>query len=835
MEIVSFEPLWWLLGLAILAVGLRFSLVERPRALWIAAFAARCAAVALLVLALCRPFVSTESRDLHVVFLVDVSESIDLAAAEEAGDEIERHIAALGARDGWSLFAVANGVRAYEPRQLAETLQSWREGIADDRFRSASRLGRALLGTRAAFPAGKAHRVVLFSDGQETEGELASAIDTLREEGVDISFERIAGLSVPEAAVLSLEASTPVAFRGEIVRMTARLATNARTAARLRILHRGVSVAETDVELDPNADNTVRLDVEMRTSGSSVWTAELIAEKDHFAINNRSTATVTVRGEPRVLILHEKPRDMRPIARALREQELEVDVRGEHGLPDTLAGLLAFDAIVLANLAATSLTSRQMELLEKYVSEFGGGLAMLGSDSSFGLGGYYRTPVEDVLPLVSRFEKEKEKPSLAMVLVLDKSGSMTGVPIALARQAARSTVEILGGQDQIGLVAFDGEPYVVSEMKSASDAHAIRDAIDRLDAGGGTNMYPAMSVGKDMLDNVHTKIKHMILLGDGQTQPADHEGLTLAMVDARITVSTVALGPDADRQLMAQIAKAGRGRYYETMDPTTVPQIFTKETMQASRSAIKEDYFGTVQTGDHPLLSGYVGRDLPFTLGYVMTEAKPTAQVLLSVETGDPLLAVSRFGLGTGLAFSSDLTERWGGEWLAWEDCGRFWAQALRAILRKTEPSGVTTRATVSRETWSVDVGRRDERDAPVSGIEWEASALSDHGTPIDVRVDEVGLGKYRADIPLAARDSMTLRLLDREHDRLRVLHYQRPYPAEYRLTTELPAAAASLRPLPEDSARAGLTAASVRREASPHLAHQALPGQILGVLRRRL
>ena len=351
---------------------------------------------------------------------------------------------------------------------------------------------------------------------------------------------------------------------------------------------------------------------------------------------------------------------MRPLARAMKQQGIELDVRGPMGLPDSLEEVLAFDAVVLADLPATYLSPRQMDMVKRYVVDFGGGLMMLGSENSFGLGGYFKTPVEEVLPLVSRFEKEKEKPSLAMVLVIDKSGSMDGAPIALARQAAKAAVELLSQRDQIGVVGFDGQPILVSELRSAGDVDAIHAAIDSLQAGGGTYMYPAMVQARDMLELAAAKIRHMIVLSDGHTQPADHHSLAQESADAGITVSTVALG-GADKQLLATLAEIGQGRYYETDDPSNVPQIFTKETMQASKSAIKEDLYGAVQTGDHAVLAGFSDSDLPFSLGYVMTEAKPTAQLLLATETGDPLLAVGRYGLGTGLAYTSDLTERWGG------------------------------------------------------------------------------------------------------------------------------------------------------------------------------
>ncbi len=835
MEFLSFKPLLWLCVVAILVVGLRYSLVDRPRWAKLTAFALRVGAILLLILALCRPFVSQQNEDLHVVFLVDVSESVDLSAAQGAVTRVRDYAGRLGARDSWSLLAVGSEVRPFTPDELGKKLESWQSGLADDRFRGASRLGDALLAARMSFPAEKARRIVLFSDGQETHSASAEALRILRAEGVEVFLEKLEGISHPEAAVVSLSPSTANAFQGEMVRMTARLFANEVMSGQLRILHRGVVVTEAPVQLSADEEETVYLDVEMSTPGASVWSAELVPDEDHFPLNNRSSCTVTVRGKPRLLILNEDPKENRPFARMLRKQEFAVDLRGTFGLPETMEELLAFDGIVLANLPATSLTPRQMQLLKRYVADFGGGLAMFGSENSFGLGGYYKTPVEEVLPLTSRFEKEKEKPSLAMVLVIDKSGSMNGMKIALARQAAKAAVELLSPQDEIGIVAFNGSAFVISEIRTAAESDAIQGAIDQLDAGGGTFMYPAMELANDMLENVAAKVKHMIVLGDGQTQQADHMTLTQSMADSGITVSTVALGEGADRQLMSSIAEVGRGRYYETMDPNSVPQIFTKETMQASRSAIKEDLFGVVQVGDHPMLSGYAGQELPFTLGYVMTQVKPTAQLLLAQETGDPLLAVSRFGLGTGLAYTSDVSERWGGEWLSWDDCGRFWAQALRSVVRKQGARGLMARSLTTHENWTIDISRVDDSGAPVSGVTWDAQVLDGNGRTREVDVAETGIGRYAAAVPVAGHDRLTLRLHDTEHDKLKVLHYHRPYPPEYRLSRKLPPALGNLAPLAVDAVKDDVSAV-LHRESIAHIGYlSSLALLLLGLLLRRV
>ena len=411
---------------------------------------------------------------------------------------------------------------------------------------------------------------------------------------------------------------------------------------------------------------------------------------------------------------------------------------------------------------------------------------------------------------------------------------MEGVPMALARQAAKSAVELLGQRDQIGVVGFDSEPYAVSEMQSAVNKDSIDAEIDSLQAGGGTNMYPAMVVGKRMLENAPAKIRHMICLSDGQTQQADHDSLVQAMTDSGITVSTVALG-QADRQLMANIAEIGRGRYYETDDPANVPQIFTKETMQASKSAIKEDLFGTVQTADHRSLAGFSEADLPFTLGYVMTQQKPTAQVLLVAETGDPLLAVSRFGLGNGLAFTSDMTERWGGEWLAWSDFGKFWGQVLRSIARKNDDQGINVSQQVVNGQWQLDIKRTDSAGLPQSKVQWELSALDAQGKIQELPVQEVGLGTYQASVPVKTESNLTIRLRDPVSNKTKILHYDRPYPVEYELSNRLPAEVQALASLSVDQMHQGLAPQSTRQSIVHWFYFFALAFLLVGNLIRRL
>lgn len=423
---------------------------------------------------------------------------------------------------------------------------------------------------------------------------------------------------------------------------------------------------------------------------------------------------------------------------------------------------------------------------------------------------------------------------MGMVLVIDKSGSMGGPPITLARQAAKATVELLGGQDQIGVVAFDGQAYVISEMRPGTDGEAVKAAIDGLGAGGGTFMYTGMVEARRMLDITPSRIKHMIILSDGHTQPADHEGLVTELAATGVTVSTVALG-GADRALMQRLAEIGQGRYYETMDPTNVPQIFTRETMQASRSAIKEDLFAAVQVGSHPVLDGYSDAQLPYSLGYVMTRPKPTAQMLLALETGDPLLAVINYGLGTGMAFTSDLTPKWGSEWLAWNDAGRFWGQVLRGLVRHIDDSGIEVSQQVSGGQWAITVHAKDRADNPLNQVDWETIVIDEFDRETQLPTSETGIGRYEVKAEVGDQKQLTLRMLDRQRGRSKVLHLHRPYPDEYRLDAGSDDQWNALPAFSPDEVRRGVEAASRRRSLVPAFVLLAIGCMIGGVVLRRV
>ncbi|MCA9057915.1 MAG: VWA domain-containing protein [Planctomycetaceae bacterium] len=755
------------------------SLSDFPRPQRIVSLSVRLVILVLLVCSLAGLTWLREAHEQFVIFLRDESLSIGQNGSETAGRFLQQAAEERGTHRAVVLpFAKTAGtVTELSTEMLSTSVRlpgasqadaitgdsAATKGDPDRSHSDGSHLAEAIEGAAGYLPPGYVPQIVLLSDGNETSGDVLSAAARSR---IPVSTVVLPTLSDPEVQVA--EVNVPAEVReGEPFFVDVVVQSNHDDEGLIEVFRGDHKVISERRRLTAGA-NEFRFQQSIERDRLAAYSVRISGlSEDTLLDNNRESGLVYASGKPRVLIIESDPDLIRDLAYALEDEGIQVDVRPPQGMPDSLSDLQNYECLIVSNVPATALTQQQMQVARTWVQDLGGGFIMLGGEQSFGLGGYYKSSLEEILPVRSDFEKEKEKPSLGMVLVIDKSGSMDGEPIEMAKSAARSAVELLGKRDQVAVLAFDGDTYVISEMQSAANSTKISDEIARIDAGGGTDMYPAMEMANEMLMTTSAKLKHVILLTDGVSAAGDFQGLAQQMASAKITVSTVAAGSGADTALLEEIARLGKGRYYYTDDPASVPQIFAKETMTASKSAIDEQPFIPVVVRATHALSDIDMESAPFLLGYVMTRPKPTSEVILASEKGDPLLAWWRYGLGMTAAFTSDAKSRWAAEWLTWPGYGKFWTQVIRQVMRKSDSRGIQVRTIRQGDTAEIIVDAVTEAGQFLNGAQLELTLIDPRLQRRTVTLPQQAPGRYFNEVKLPQSGAYHLEIAAKVNDQV--------------------------------------------------------------------
>lgn len=733
-----------------------------------------------LILALAGSMAGIRSHRQHVLFLLDHSASIDAPARDQARRYVRQAAAAPPAGDRLEVQHFAASV---SPVRALDQAADWTPPA--DWADRATALDAALRSAASLMDPGFGRRIVVCTDGVPTDGGPLDALQQAAEAGIAVDFVPLPAAAHPEVQVAEVSAPGAV-HAGEpfFLRITAR--SNRETEAALTVYVNGI-LSHTQSVTVAEGEQAFALRQIAGEERLLRYRVDLQSADDRFVDNNTGSALVRTRGRPRALLIEDRVQDGRHLRWALEEEDIELEVRSARGMPRSLADLRNYDALVLSDIPSHRLTSEQMDIVRAYVRDFGGGFLMLGGEHSFGLGGYYKTAVEDVLPVRMDFERERETPSLAMVLVIDKSGSMGGLKIELAKEAAKAAAELLDVRDQLGVIAFDGQTRWVCEMHSAADRDYILDRISSLQSGGGTDMAPALAAAYSALEAVMAKLKHVIALTDGHSAPGNFYDLVTSMRSSGITVSTVGVGDGADTALLERIAAWGEGRYYFTADPLAMPQIFAKETITAAKSAIRETPFLAQPVRPHASVRGIDFETAPFLLGYVVTKPKATSEVILATERGDPLLAAWRYGLGRTAAFTSDAKNRWAAEWVEWEGFSPFWAQVFRSILRENELSAI--RVTVQEQDGALQVAAdfepRDGEWLEAADQHLQATLLGPNLEAQEHALTQNAPGRFVATVDGAAEGDyhiqVTRRIGDQVTDRVDAA-YVKGYPPELRL-----------------------------------------------------
>ncbi|WP_291651659.1 VWA domain-containing protein [Clostridium sp.] len=711
----------------------------------IAIFISRIVVFTLLILAFGNITINLKGRNISTVFLLDVSESA--SDFEESGkDFISTAIESMprGNKAGVVLFG--------DNSKIDKVLNKKKEykSIDEKPVVTATNIQEAVESALGLFERGGSKRIVLITDGEENQGDILKSTPLINEQKIDFKVYKITGEKGEEIYVDNVKVPDNISV-GEEFSVSIDIKSNYATKAKLTLFSGRNKVGEQQVQIQKGKNSFVFKD-KQSSGGFKGYRVLVEAEGDTNKVNNEFSTFTNVMDKPNILLINGVKGDSEALEEILSNSVANIKKIAPSTSPSTLNELLEYKSIVLNDVHRDDLSNGFMDNIEAYVKDYGGGLITFGGEDSYALGGYKDTSLEKVLPVYMDKRGKNEVPAISINLIIDKSGSMSaeggGVSkLTLAKEAAMKALENLREVDEISVIAFDDTYDEVVPLQKVGDKEAIKELISGIQIRGGTSIYPALEQGYNMQMQSSAKIKHTILLTDGQDGYGldNYASLLQNFIDNNITLSTVAVGEGANADLLNQLASIGKGRSYYTDIYTDIPRIFAKEVLLSAGTYIINEEFTPKILSNHEILAGVKTSDgIPSLLGYIGTSIKENAVEILSSNHDEPILAAMQYGIGRTVSFTSDVSGQWSKNYLAWE----YGPQLIKNMVYFTIPKyGEEGKLNISQEGNEAKVefyNDKISKDAKVKGI-----YNGENGQEGEFELSQVEPGKFEANIPL--------------------------------------------------------------------------------------
>jgi uncharacterized membrane protein len=696
---------------------------------------------------------------LATVFVVDLSDSVGTTGREDALAFLRDTLKVMPKDD-------QAGIVAFGKDALVERLPEDLREI--DRIRStpvkaATDVGAALRLAAALFPDAAQKRIVLISDGNETTGRGQREAALAAARGIQVETRAIGLVNRDEVLVERL--TTPSTARlHEEIEATADISSSVAQPATVRLYVDGTLAATNRLDLKAGA-NRVVFRVTPSEPGFHTFRAVVEAAQDTFSQNDRADSNTIVKGEPKVLVLGGNEAVAAQLVAALKAQGRQVDSIVPEALPTDFASLLTYDSVVVVDVPRLRFTDKQLLALQTYVRDLGRGLVMVGGPESYGAGGYTKTPMEETLPVDMGVRNRQREPDIALVVVIDKSGSMdachcntfnggmggggqlAGVrKVDIGKEAILRAAAALSARDELGVVAFDEAAHWVVQTQPLGNVTDLEGDIAGINPNGTTNIYSGLDAAVGSLEKATATRRHIILLTDGWSRSGQYDAILARMKADGITLSTVGAGGGAN-PFLEQLAAQGGGRFYAAANVASIPDIFLKETEQVAGQQIIEEPFFPILAGASPIIRGLEDKGFPQLLGYNGTTLKSAAQLVLVSPRDDPLLAQWQYGLGRSVAWTSDSTGKWAKNWIGWPGFDRFFTQLVGWTFPGEETGGIEASfETLGGET-RLHVESVDTDGSPRDFYQTMATVVGPDLEPHQVTLDQIAPGVYEKDL----------------------------------------------------------------------------------------
>lgn len=759
---------WWLLLIPVVITALivsgRFIRIQSRRKK-IEYLVMRGLIAGLLILTLCGLSLRITTKEVTTIFLVDMSDSNE-KNLDDISEYIRTTIADMPKKNQAGVVVFGDDVLV---DQFVTNKKIFTE-LTSQPTASATNLEKAVSTALTVFPENTAKRLVLITDGLENAGSIAKMAGSVSAQDVDVKVVKLEQNAGKEVYVSNLELPEYVHV-GDTFNVKVTIQSNVETQARVSLYCGRTLKGQSDVSLTTGENQFVFQDVGEK-NGTQDYRVMVEPAEDTMSLNNEYSAFTQVEAEPRLLLVEGTAGEGEALAGILDACGVGYDRITPTGVPEEMSQLIRYKAVVMVNVNARDLRSEFLNIIESYVRDYAGGLICTGGDNSFAMGGYQETPLETVLPVNMFLEGEREVPTMAIAMVIDHSGSMSttvgggngAACLDLAKEAAIEGVKNLKTVDYAGVLAFDDSYDWVVPIQSAANQSAITSGISTIDLGGGTSIYPALDEAANQLLNTDAQIKHIILLTDGQDYYTGYEDVIKKMNDGGITLSAVAVGVDSDQVLLQKLATQCNGRFYYTDINSGIPKIFVQEVFLSSKSYLINEEFTPIITANSPIIEGVLDDGVPTLLGYIGSSAKPQATVVLQAERGDPILSTWQYGLGRAIAWNTDATNEWTGNWASWENYTQLWDNMINYVVSNTsfeqEHAEITQEGNSAVIHYTTDTY---DKDTVIKAV-----CTSATGEQQEITLDPVAPGEYEANLTMKDTGVYTIALKNQKGEEVK-------------------------------------------------------------------
>ena len=629
----------------------------------------------------------------EVILLVDVSDSGRDSA--DVRDEFLRTVIDV-CDEGCRLGIVKFGYGC----SYSVALTSDRESVygdylsSEDPDGSATALADALRYAGSLFTSKECSKIVVVSDGLETDGDALLALNELISRGTVVDSlilpEDAGGdIRIASAKLRSTDIAVAESFTVDLVICADSVV--GEEAAMLRLYDNGELLGERAVALK-NGVNELPVSVSVPTRGMHELTFELVTDHelfgeplpDKYKENNSYRTYVNFQAFENVLLIerHEGEADRLKYVVSSTKELTDISVEKDIAdFPTTIGEMAEYEQIILVNIAYSDMPGGFEALLNRYVYELGGGLFTVGGRCDTDAHGnivphaYNRADLErsEYLKHMLPVTAEDYTPPIAVMLVIDTSLSMKSTgKLSAATDGARACLDALHDRDFCGVVSFSSASSERLSVLPVSQRETISEAIKKVeeDAGGGTIFSDAiMKAGRALSVISNVERKHIILITDGL--PADSfddygkyiedniaDGITMSVL-------TIGIGDEGKRTEMQMAADAAGGKFYNVTSVGAIADMMYKDlTEEAIPEIAYGRSFALTVKDKSSILSGIDKDALPTLSGYYGTVAKKGATVPLMGEYV-PIYAFHKYGKGTVGSFMCDLGGVWSAELLS--------------------------------------------------------------------------------------------------------------------------------------------------------------------------